>query len=70
MVKRRRTDNTMVKRRRTDNTMVKRRTDNTMVKRRTDNTMVKRKGTKRQALIYKALHRKLKNNTNPTNNRG
>ena len=51
--------------------MVKRRrTDNTMVKRRTGNTMDKRKGTKRQAMIYKALHRKLKNNTNPTNNRG
>jgi len=28
--------------------------------RRTDNIMTKRKGTKRQTMIYKTLHRKIK----------
>jgi hypothetical protein len=42
----------MTKRRRTDNTKAKRR--------RTDNTMAKRRRTKRQTMIYKSLHMKLK----------
>jgi hypothetical protein len=59
MAKRRGTDNTMAKRRGIDNTMAKRRgTDNTMAKRRgTDNTMAP---CKKDKMIYKTLHRKLK----------
>jgi len=62
MTKTTRTGNTMTKTTRTDNTMAKTtRTDNTMAKTtRTGNTMAKRMGTKRQIMIYKALHRKLK----------
>jgi hypothetical protein len=55
----RRTYNTMAKRR-TYNTMAKRRTDNTQWPKEGDNTMAKRKRTKRQTMIYKTSHRKLK----------
>jgi hypothetical protein len=62
MTKRKRTDNIMTKRKRTDNIMTNRkRTDNIMTNRkRTDNIMTNRKRTKRQTMIYKTLHRKLK----------
>jgi hypothetical protein len=62
MAKRKRTDNTMAKKRKTDNTMAKRRrTDNVMAKKkRTDNTMARRKRTKKQAIVDKIPHRRLK----------
>ena len=62
MAKRRRSYNIVAKRRRSYNIMAKRRWSyNIMAKRRRSyNIMAKRKGTKRQTMIYKSVHKKIK----------